>query len=359
MLRNYVTQFIVLLVANIAISSAHSASAWADSSQASYAYINDVSNTVKTDEKESLLKNVRWAIDVSTRKIRNLETDDWSSQDVYGFDLHKVFTGPNGDYGTLVFQPYLVHLKNIPNPPFFFDDGDDWQLTWRIANFNYTGFAHGKFNVRVGHFEIPFGLEQNIDTNGTLRQYSFSNRGIKADWGVSINGNLNNLDYELALTRGSSNEILSRDDPYILSGRIGTPSHQNTIYGFSYFYGNVLAGDQTIRRKQLGLDIAHYFKQWEFLSELSGGENDNTETINWLGEISWRNLFESIHLYTQAKTSLSKINNKWEDGMGVSVGIDWKLHKQLSLGSQVIHEFDNPKGSNADLTASFQLRARI
>lgn len=334
-------------------------SAWADSDRTSLTHQNDVSSTVRIDKNESFLKNTRWAIDVSTRQIRNLEADEWYSQDVYGFDLHKVFTGPNGDYGTLVFQPYLVHLNNIPNPPFFFDDGNDWELTWRIANFNYTGLGHGKFNVRIGHFEIPFGLEQNIDTNGTLRQYSFSNRGIKADWGASINGNLNKLDYELALTRGSSNEFLDRDDPYILSGRIGTPSHKNTIYGFSYFYGDVLAGTQTIRRKQLGLDIAHYYKQWEFLSELSGGENSDIEVLNWLGEISWRNLFESVHLYTQTKTSLSKINNKWEDGFSLSVGIDWKFHKQLSLGSQVTHEFDNPTGSNADLTAAFQLRARI
>jgi hypothetical protein len=335
------------------------APSWADSKKIHYANNSSATNRLSDNDNSSLMENTRWAIDVSTRQIRNLETDDWSSQDAYGFDFHKVFSNVNGDYGTLIFQPYLVHLNNISNPPFFFDDGDDWELTWRIVNFNYTGLSNGKFNVRIGHFEIPFGLEQNIDTNGTLRQYTFSNRGIKVDWGASINGNLPKLDYELALTRGSSNEFLDRDDPYIFSGRIGTPSHQNTIYGFSYFYGDVLAGKQTIRRKQLGLDIAHYYKQWEFLSEVSGGENNDVEVINWLGEISWRNLYESIHVFTQTKTEFSKLNNKWEDGLGVSIGIDWQFHKQLSLGSQITHEFDNPTSSNADLTASFQLRARI
>ena len=316
-------------------------------------------HTYNSSETNRLLENMRWAFDVSTRRIRNLEADDWYSQDAYGFDLHKVFSGSNGDYGTLVFQPYLVHLNNIPNPPFFFDDGDDWELTWRIANFNYTGLAQGKFNIRVGHFEIPFGLEQNIDTNGTLRQYSFATRGVKADWGTSINGNLTNIDYEIAFTRGSSNEYLDRDDPYILSGRIGTPSHKNTIYGFSYFYGEVLAGKQTIKRKHLGLDLAHYFYQWELLTELSAGENDDKEVVNWLGEISWRNLVESVHLYFQTKSSFEKTNNRWDEGVGITLGADWKFHRQLSVTSQLTHEFDNPTGKNADLTASFQFRVRI
>ncbi len=315
--------------------------------------------TVSEFEENKILENLRWALDVSTRQIRNLEADEWYAQDVYGFDLHKVFSGSNGDYGTLVFQPYLVHLKNIPNPPFFFDDGDDWELTWRIANFNYTGLAHGKFNIRIGHFEVPFGLEQNTDTNGTLRQYTFKKRGIKADWGTSINGSLPKFDYEFAFTRGSSNEFLDRDNPYVLSGRVGTPSHQNTIFGFSYFYGEVLAGDQAVKRKHLGIDIAHYIYQWELLSEFSGGENDDNEVFNWLGELSWRNLAESIQLYLQTNTSYEKLKGSWDEALGLTFGATWKFNRQLSLSSQLFHEVDNPTGMKADTTASFQLRVRI
>lgn len=337
-----------------------SCGAWAELSSSSIVVASyKATNTPIIKKENALLKNTRWAFDFSARRIRNLEKDEWYEQDVYGFDLHKVFSNENGDYGTLVFQPYLVNLTNVPKAPFFFDDGDDWELTWRIANFNYTGLAQGKFNIRLGHFEVPFGLEQNIDTNGTLRQYTFSSRGVKADWGVSINGNLPTVDYEFALTRGSSNEIRSQDDPYVLAGRIGTPSHYNTIYGFSYFYGEVLGGNGTTKRKQLGLDLTHYFKQWELLTEFSAGENDETELFNWLGEISWRNVRESVHLYTQTMSSLNKINGTWEDGLSATLGVKWDVTNQLSFSSQLAHDFDNISNIEADTTGTIQLRIRI
>ncbi|MFK7814886.1 MAG: hypothetical protein AB8B92_00975 [Gammaproteobacteria bacterium] len=347
-----------LLLSSILVWSI-SINTYADTNSDNYVVASYEKPTPITKREVTLLNNTRWAFDVSARRIRNLEQDEWYEQDVYGFDLHKVFSNENGDYGTLVFQPYLVNLTNIPKAPFFFDDGDDWELTWRIANFNYTGLAQGKLNIRLGHFEVPFGLEQNIDTNGTLRQYTFSSRGVKADWGISINGNLPVLDYEFALTRGSSNDIRSQDDPYVLAGRVGTPNHFNTIYGFSYFYGEVLGDTGTTKRKQLGLDIAHYFKQFEFLTELSAGENEETELVNWLGEISWRNINESIHLYSQTRTSYSKIDGNWENGLSTAFGIDWDFTNQLSFSSQLAYDLDNLSGVEADTTATIQLRIRI
>lgn len=311
------------------------------------------------NDDESFMHNTRWAFDVSTRQIRNLDADEGYSQQAYGLDLHKVFTGADGDFGTLVFQPFLVRLNNFPHHPAFYDDGDDWDIQWRVVNFNYTGFSQGGFNVRVGHFEVPFGLEQSVDTNGTLRQYSFMDRGVKCDWGVTVNGNLPQLDYEFALSRGSGNDYLDRENPYVLSGRVGTPGHQNTIYGVSYFYGEVLAGRETTKRKHIGFDVAHYINQWELLSEVSGGENADTEVANWLAEASWRNLPESLHLYVQAKSSLVKLNNSWEDGLSSTLGLNWKISRGLSLGTQLVYEFDDPSGPNADTTATLQLRLRI
>ena len=173
--------------------------------------------------------NTRWAVDISTRFSRDLRQNHHSSQQVVGFDLHKVFTGEQGDFATLVFQPYWVRLHDVQNPGFYFDGGDDAELTWRIANINYTGLSYGSFNVRAGHFEVPFGLEQNIDTNGTLRQYSFRDRGIKADWGVSVNGVLSEFDYEVALTRGSGNNISERDEPRCLHLRLRLEAHARVI----------------------------------------------------------------------------------------------------------------------------------
>lgn len=191
------------------------------------------SSYANVKKNELFGNNSRWSIDASTRITRNIEKNNNAFQQVLGLDIHKVFSNKTQDIGTLTFQPYIVKLNNVAQAPFIFDHGNDTELTWRIANFNYTALAQGKFNIRIGHFEVPFGLEHHVDTNGTLRQLTINDRGIKADWGISVNGILPNLEYEIALTRGSGNDIKSTENPHIFSGRIATPSHKNLITGIS------------------------------------------------------------------------------------------------------------------------------
>ncbi len=187
---------------------------------------------------ENWLSNSRWAIDAASRWQTNLDTHSTQQMSVLGFDFHKVFSTASGDYGTLVFQPYFVARE-----------GEN-ELTWRIANFNYTGLANGKMNVRVGHFELPFGLEHNIDTNGTLQQLSFRDRGLKADWGVSLNGTLPQFDYEIAVTRGTGNTFRREDASHAYSARIGTPAHKNLVLGLSWLNGAMQAGEQLNKQKK-------------------------------------------------------------------------------------------------------------
>ena len=168
------------------------------------------------DGPSPLTDNLRWAIDLAARPSFDDRLDEWHSAFFLGLDVHKVFGSESGDWGTLVLQPYLTRLDSPRHPPFF-ESNHDWELVWRIFNFNYTGIASGRFNVRVGHMEIPFGLEQVVNTNGTLRDYQHGrNIGVKADWGVSLNGELPAWDYEFSLTRGTGNEWSSRGDPFPL-----------------------------------------------------------------------------------------------------------------------------------------------
>ncbi len=324
-----------------------------------YADAADISNLESKQNTRFWNKNLRSAIDISTRRNEDLKSSHWSSQHVLGFDIHKVFTGPHGDIGTLVLQPYFVRINNVEMPPFYFDDGDDWELNWRIANFNYTQLANRKLNIRIGHFEIPFGLEQNIPTNGTLREYTYYDRGIKEDWGVSLNGILPNMEYELAVTRGSGNYYKDRDNPYVLSGRVGSPVHENIIYGISYFYGDVLGEDGTTKRKRLAIDMATYVNSFEFLFELSGGEDEDDEVFHSLGEISWRNLNESLHIYTQLISDGRKINSSWQDSVTTRLGFQWILNPQVYISAAWHKDMDVFENEQKTSEAIIQLRVRI
>ncbi|NKB37789.1 MAG: hypothetical protein GKR93_11555 [Gammaproteobacteria bacterium] len=303
--------------------------------------------------------NLRWVIDQSTRHNVPLSGGNSFWQHAIGLDLHKVFQNEYGDYGTLIFQPFLVRVENLKNPPAFFDDGNDWALNWRMINFNYTALAKGKFNIRLGHFEVPFGLEQNIDTNGTLRQYTFSTRAIKADWGFSVNGALNKLDYEFALSRGSGNDYSSRHNPYLFSGRIGTPVTKNLVFGVSGFFGETLQKNGTTNRKLLAVDLAYYFYQWEFLLELSGGDVDDDTETHILTEASWRSPMESLHLYSQFRNSSKKFSGQRTSLNSITVGIHYDFTSSTGLSGEIRHNFDAALPNQQTSNLLLQLRVRI
>lgn len=317
------------------------------------------SASAEPTKKSIWAHNTRWALDLSSRVIHDMENHTWSGQHVIGLDFHKVFSDQSGDYGTLTFQPYWVRLNNMNMHPFFFESSNDSELTWRIANFNYTGLSNGGFNIRLGHFEIPFGLEHNLDTNGTLRQYSFADRRIKADWGISLNGNTPDLDYEIALTRGSGNDISSKYNPYVFAGRVGTPSTNNLITGISWFIGDVRTKDRTILTKRLGLDIAYYYHSWEALFELSGGSDDQQSNVYALGELSWRNAPETVHLFSQLQFSKRKIDDDWDQSNLINFGLNWYVTPSVGVSGMMSRSLEVLNGQQDSARLTLQLQVRI
>lgn len=158
------------------------------------------------------------------------------------------------------------------HPPFFEDDHDQ-ELVYRIFNFNYTALARGRFNIRVGHYEIPYGLEHVVNTNGTLRDYTPGrNLGVKADWGTGVNGGFDKFEYEIGLSRCTGNVYSSDGNPYILAGRIGTPRDENVVAGFSFMVGDVAqpgTSEKTRNRKRFGPDIQVRRGPWSMVAEAS------------------------------------------------------------------------------------------
>lgn len=308
-------------------------------------------------------ENSRWSIDLSTRAMRNTDKKHNAFMHTVGIDIHKVFSNSTSDVGTLILQPYIVKLNNMSNPPFIFDDGNDTQLTWRIANFNYTGLSQGKFNVRIGHFEIPFGLEYQIDTNGTLRQLTSGDRGVKADWGMSINGIMPNFEYEVALTRGSGNEIKSKDNPHIFSGRIGSLANKNFVTGLSWFTGDVLGKNGVTQRQKVGLDASYYYYQWQFATEVSIGQTAQNDTVNGFVEALWKSPRESISMYIQLGYQSAEIDhnvsNKTYSTSYWLAGIQWLNHCGFDVSAQYKHKLKDTPSIDIDPILSVQLRYRM
>lgn len=158
--------------------------------------------------------NFRFAVDFSLRPRYEFEQGDYSRIESVGIDIHKVFSASDGgDLGTLVLQGYFTKLNSVKKHPSFFDDENDSKFICRICNFNMTIMDRGKLNLRIGHAEIPFGLEYNQDSNGTLRQYSNGrDLGNKLDWGVAAMVN-----YLGVVTKSHSAEALALTGKMILN----------------------------------------------------------------------------------------------------------------------------------------------
>lgn len=335
--------------------------------------------------------NLRLTLDLSSRISLSTRRGKVGVEHVVGLDLHKVFSDVEGDWGTLRLQPYLTRLDNLsPRPPFFEDD-DDWELVLRFFDFNYTGVGRGRLNFRIGHFEIPYGLEHVIDTNGTVRQFiPGRNLGLKADWGVSINGVLRHLEYELALTRGTGNEFFHRGEPFIIAGRIGTPRHRNFILGVSAFHGRVwnpgavgqwrsglktpsraeaargitdTAGgrgrDDILRRTRFGIDVQWYVGTVGILAEGSFGRDYNQDVFNGLVEINWSNAEDNWFVYTQARTFAQRFARGWDSATQSVAGVRYRPDNHWSFSVQYVQDIDSMLDARRDAMLTVQTRYRF
>ena len=203
--------------------------------------------------------NFRWSLDASLRLNNNIAAKNISRIYAFGLDTHKVFTSPYGDIGYAVGQLYFTKLSNQTPFPWMFDSSDDSKFVIREAHFNYTTGSNWLPNIRLGHFTLPFGLEESIDTNGRLLDYYHGkNLGTKLDWGLGLNKVLKTVQYSISYTLGGKDKPKSIEDSYVLSGRIGSLSHHDFVIGFSFYNPNIA----NVQRKRLAIDWQYYWRTW-------------------------------------------------------------------------------------------------
>ena len=82
---------------------------------------------------------------------------------------------------------------------------------------------------------------------------SMRNVGFKKDWGIAVGGQLPEMDYEFAFTRGTGVEYRERGENYLVSGRVGTPADRNFSIGLSGLYGQVIDSMGVMRGKRMGM----------------------------------------------------------------------------------------------------------
>jgi hypothetical protein len=305
---------------------------------------------------QSLDDNLRLSLDLSSRVVNFDVANEVGSIYTLGIDLHKVFSGPQGDVGTLVLQGYMTQLNNQVKHPPFFENENDSQLVYRIFNFNFTALGSHLPNIRAGHFEIPYGLEHTINTNGTLRDYTHGpNLGVKADWGISLNKEMQHFEYELSYTNGGVQEVDQVAGSYVYAARIGTPRDDNWVLGLAVFDASL--GE--VNKQRLGLDGQFYAGAYGVFAQLDNGKNGDVKINNAIVEFNWRNANESYLLYLQNFYFSKKMDTDTLDAHAYTLGIRLEPDNHWDMSAQIKQDLTTFSNDGKDTQVSAQLRYRF
>ena len=304
--------------------------------------------------------NLRFTLDLSGRFEYDTAREEWSITQFYGFDLYKVLSDERRDYATVVLQGFATRIDNNPAPPWFFDGSTDWQWIYRMFYINWKLAPRHAINLKVGHFEMPFGLESLIDTNGTLRQVgTAANLGIKADWGATLNGVSGGLEYEVGLGRGSGNEWHAAGSPYTLVGRLGTVPVDGWWVGVSGFSADLYRPGATIERRRIGLDAGVEWGAWTLMGELSGGTNAGDDALNGLCELNWRSPAESWFGYGQLRTQRQRTGGAWSGPVQSALGVEWAPDSHWTLSAEWVQNLRASANGSREASIRFQAMYRF
>jgi len=175
--------------------------------------------------------------------------DEWTGEvggqgNSVGFEDYRRYSGSGGDFLTTDVQVRLALYASRAT--------DVWGIEVHNAYAAYkVAFGH---RLRLGHFDVPFGLEPVVDTHGTLLQtLAMSSTGFKQDWGVGLAGGLGALDYQVAAQIGSGMALRRKDGSFVAAGRVGASAGGNAGAGVSLLCGRVLEsmGMETIPANRL------------------------------------------------------------------------------------------------------------
>lgn len=139
----------------------------------------------------------------------------------------------------------------------------------------------GKWNVRGGHFLLPFGLLATYDTERLLLQgLERTSLGIRKDTGLQGFGHVGDWDYSLAVTEGVGDRRLSDlDRTPLATGRFAYVREDRHV-GLSFLMGRVLldprfeAGEGVVSERRVALDAMMSSGPLTVQAEASGGTDD-------------------------------------------------------------------------------------
>jgi hypothetical protein len=155
----------------------------------------------------------------------------------------------------------------------------------------------GRFNLRLGRFYTPFGLNLQTDTHGTVLQLSNEeNFGFERDWYGGLWGTLNRkLNYDLYYMAGSGYGLAFKGQGGLGVARVSLGNEVSSRYGVeggvSVMAGGRLVEGRKVDTRRVGVDGRYRHGAPRglvtFTSEWSGGTDERRRVWMGLGEAEY------------------------------------------------------------------------
>ncbi len=211
-----------------------------------------------------------------------------ASRQSLGFEVLKKFSTATETVAAFDFQARLVRRDGF-NPVTNDMEGETragWAFEYHNLYLDLYNLWHrqGRFNFRAGHFYVPFGLNLQTDTHGTVLQLSNGrNFGFERDWYAGF--------------FGSVNRHINYDAYYLLGAlRVSLANRYSSEYGLeggiSLLGGERLgSNNQPVHTRRAGID-GRYRKSVPtglvtFTSELSTGSDTGHNVLTQLHQTEY------------------------------------------------------------------------
>lgn len=291
----------------------------------------------------------------------------WASA---GIDAYGQFNSSSGKFLTATVQLYEWCVKDRLRKPSVLEGADDCHLISKVSTLEFHVSGDGRFNIVVGHPELPFGLEVPVSTNETLRTLlTPRDTGLKLDWGVGINGTLSKWSYAATLTRGSGfeweNESKTGEKPWAFAGRVGLATDgqrflPNEGFGLSWFAGEALNPAQLrVKRWRVAADWIRYLGPFGLMTQLSVGKTADRDVYNFFGEVNRSTPGELLTAYLQYKSFNEDFAWGWESAQSVHIGARYSVTQSVTLSAQISREFEVFSGGRPQTVFDLQFRYRL
>ena len=190
---------------------------------------------------------------IYSHRSASLDFHPMAPHSAAGFEL--LWKNSAGTPGRLNPDAADLHLQ------FVYDPVDDRVETrFQDAWVRFTEPTSG-LQVRLGHFNLPFGLNPVAEPRGeVLQPLAALDLGFKKDWGLAVQGQWHGFACETAATFGTADELRRRRGRYLWSGRIGIPTYRDVQYGISLLYGTTSATGQPTSWR-LAMDLVYMYHE--------------------------------------------------------------------------------------------------